>query len=160
MKGKCATGFRVTTLVFLMLGLAALFGCGRKASIPLVKVRGQLMYKGQPVPDVTVTLVPQEKQRAATGKTDAQGRFTVGTLAPGDGAMPGKYKIILTKTAAVEAAPQAAELPDITQEGKVAAPPSVGAGIPAKYTSPATTPLTCEIPPSGSHDLGVLELTD
>lgn len=160
MKGKYATGFRVKTLLVLVMGLLILGGCGKRSPIPLVKVQGQLQYKGQPVPDVTVTLVPQEGQRAATGKTDAQGRFRLGTLAPGDGAMPGKYKIILAKTAAVESAPQAAELPDITQEGKIAAPPSAGAGLPAKYTTPGTTPLTCEIPQSGSHDLGVLELTD
>ncbi|MBC7353154.1 MAG: carboxypeptidase regulatory-like domain-containing protein [Thermogutta sp.] len=146
------------TSLALLVAFLALPGCGKKSPLPLVKTTGQLMYKGQPVADASVMLSPLEGQRAAVGKTDAQGRFELTTMNPRDGAMPGKYKIVITKATAVEAAADAAEMPDITKEQALAKP--APAAIPAKYSNPNTTPLECTIPQSGRHDLGVLELTD
>lgn len=145
-------------LLGLLIAFANLPGCGKKSHFPLVETTGRLVYKGQPVADASVMLSPLEGQRAAVGKTDAQGRFELTTMNPRDGAMPGKYKIVITKAAAVEAAADAAEMPDITKEQSLAKP--APAAIPAKYSNPNTTPLECTIPQSGRHDLGVLELTD
>ena len=147
-----------TVVSALMIVTLVVSGCGKKSPLPTVKTSGQVMYKGQPVSEASVMLVPQEGQRAAVGKTDSQGRFVLTTLTAGDGAMPGKYKIVITKTAAVEAAADAAEMPDITKEQAIVKP--AAAAIPAKYSNPNTTPLECTIPQSGQHDLGVLELTD
>jgi len=157
MSHRCSRFPGAIVVSLLMVTLVG-SGCGKKSPFPTVRTSGQVMYKGQPVADASVMLVPQEGQRAAVGKTDSEGRFVLTTHTPGDGAMPGKYKIVISKTAAVSPAPEAAEMPDITKEHSTVKP--AAPEIPAKYSSPNTTPLECTIPQSGQHDLGVLELTD
>jgi len=66
-------------------------GCGQS---PTVKVTGTVTIKGQPAENVQVTFLPAEG-RAATGVTDAQGRFELSTFKPGDGAMPGQQTVTL-----------------------------------------------------------------
>jgi hypothetical protein len=91
------------------IALLAVGGCGEKG-LDLVKISGTVKYKdGSPVwvdPSkgrAMITFMPADSQKeaaageirkGANGKIDADGHFTMGTLRPGDGVIPGKYKVI------------------------------------------------------------------
>lgn len=70
--------------------LVVLAGCGGGPNI--VKVTGQLTYKGKPVPNVDVDFVP-EKGRPSWGRTDEQGRFELEYDRHQKGALVGKHKV-------------------------------------------------------------------
>src|SRR5262245_27878190 len=74
----------------LVLGGA---GCGGGG---LVTVKGTVTLDGQPVPHAAVTFIPKEgKGQQASGVTDASGAFRLETSKPGDGVMPGEYRVIV-----------------------------------------------------------------
>src|SRR5258708_7823321 len=79
-------------------GLLLLFmasGCGSKKP---VKVEGLLIVDGKPASGVLVQFVNQEKGgRDANGSTDENGIFKLTTFNTNDGAIPGSYKVVLSK---------------------------------------------------------------
>ena len=87
----------------LILLLAS--GCNRGPARPKTyPVTGVVTWQGQPVPGATVTFSPktppepgQEGPQGATGITDEQGRYQLGTFARGDGAIPGDYYVTVAK---------------------------------------------------------------
>jgi hypothetical protein len=61
-------------------------------------VKGVVTFDGQPLEGATVIFVPSgEVASTAAGPTDAQGRFELTTRSPGDGVMPGDYRVTITK---------------------------------------------------------------
>jgi hypothetical protein len=97
-------------LAYIAVGLLA--GCGggedkwtqeRPKPVP---AGGTVLYKNEPVEGATVTFVPTGTAQAAIGQTDASGKFQLQTYQPGDGAVPGDYKVTVRK---VEVAAQASE---------------------------------------------------
>lgn len=75
------------------LTLLAAPGCG----VSHTPVTGVVTLDGQPYEDVTVTLVPENAGSLTPGGiTDAGGRFRIGTETEGNGAPPGKYKVIIS----------------------------------------------------------------
>jgi hypothetical protein len=110
----------------------------------LVKVSGTVKFKdGTPlqVPeggravvtftpaDTTGELAPGQIRKGASGTVKEGGRFDMGTIKPGDGVLPGRYKVFLA-----------------TQKN-VAANPNDPANqlVPKKYTSPDTSGLEVTI---------------
>ncbi len=72
-------------------------GCGGKGG--LVAVRGVVTLDGQPVEGASVTFSPEEDSgKAAGGLTDSEGVFDLTTFSEGDGALPGDYRVTVTKT--------------------------------------------------------------
>jgi hypothetical protein len=72
--------------------LIALAGCGGGPSI--VEVTGTLTYKGQPVTNAFVYLVPENGGgRPSWGQTDEQGRFKLNYDRGHDGALIGKHTV-------------------------------------------------------------------
>ena len=130
------------------LALAAVLaaaGCGG-GSGP-VPVRGVVKLDGQPVANAAVVFVPQTPGgREAYGSTDANGAFRLTTTKPDDGALPGKYKVVIQP-----AGPGGGSTPfDDTDKRPAPAPKAPpGPRIPAKYTAAGQTPLTQDVPPSG-----------
>ncbi len=86
---------RLATLV----ALVSTVGCG-DGGIELHETSGVVKYKGQPVPDATVTFV-SDTGPPAIGMTDAAGKFTLNTLGS-TGAAAGTYgvSIVAMKTPA------------------------------------------------------------
>ena len=81
--------FAVTVLTMICLG------CGPEV-VPIAKVKGTIKFKGEPLADAAVVFAPA-KGRAATGKTDSNGVYTLTTETAGDGAAVGKHDVTVSK---------------------------------------------------------------
>jgi len=101
----------------------------------------------KPVEGAQVVLVPAaEGTTGAYGTTDASGRFSLRAYEEKDGAIPGAYKVQVSKTVEVrlEGAKGSLDGGD---------PVRFDHGVPGKYTGVATSGLTATIPDSGTTDL-------
>jgi hypothetical protein len=132
--------------------LIAVTGCGKG---PLVPVRGTVKLDGRPLPQATVRFIAREAGgRDALGFTDADGVFRLTTFQPGDGAFPGKYKVIVQPPAEAEGGPAAAT-PEAAQQAAPRSRPK-GPSLPPRYSQPDQTILVQDVPPSGEV---ILELS-
>lgn len=114
----------------VLVSLLSIVGCG--SSSGLVSVKGKITYNGKPVSSGTVSFVSDDSA-TAYGNLTADGSYELMTEKPGDGAKPGKYKVIV-----VAMQDQAGLLPE--QRSPLPAPT-----VPMKYTSLATTDLTAQV---------------
>lgn len=76
------------------LGASAGCGSGRPKTVP---VTGVVTLDNNPVEEATVRLSPEGGGRPAIGTTDKEGKFTLKTFEAGDGALPGKHLVSVTK---------------------------------------------------------------
>jgi hypothetical protein len=86
---------RVRPVFCIMIWLATL-GCGGPSRVP---VEGAIMLDGQPLADANVVLAPLRATDPGpfVGKTDPQGKFTLGTADdPASGAVAGEYRLMVT----------------------------------------------------------------
>ena len=146
---------------FLLLVLCCtVFGCGEKPKLSgLFPVKGKLTLNGSPVEGAMVTLVPKSfsgDARSARGTTDAKGEFTVSTLDPNDGALPGEYSITVTKMEYDGPVPTEAELDAARDAGRQISIKTKNA-FPAKYAKSGTSGLTVTVVSGKNEDL-ILEL--
>lgn len=143
--------FRIAFIVLCLI----LPGCNDGPARPkTTQVTGLLTYKGQPVREASVGFVPDvpaaemSRHPGAFAITDNDGRFVLMTFKTGDGAIPGKYKITVSKQEAVtntKVAETGAD--DYFDDGGgeyTAAPPK--SVFPVKYSTPATSDLTVNVP--------------
>lgn len=131
-------------------GLAFCWGCGSDEGIGTrYPVRGKVTYKGAPLAKGTINfqaLTPEG--RGASGDIQG-GEYSLTTQTPGDGALPGKYRVsIIAKEAdfsSIESTskkqggtlPSKKDLVKVFQKAKRL--------IPAKYESPAASGLEAEV---------------
>lgn len=129
----------------LVVFALVLAGCGgdRLRTAP---VNGTVTYKGKPVPNGTVTLIPESGGPSATGEIGSDGKFTMTTYSSGDGAVLGKHKVVIVAMQ---------DMGDKLPEERSPLPPPI---VPDKYTSSATTPLTTEVVDGDNSP--VFDLTD
>jgi hypothetical protein len=138
----------------LILGILALglllAGCADKGKP--VKVSGTVYGPdGNPLPVAAMIIFqPLQNGRPASGTICDDGSFILTTYDSGDGALPGKYKVVVRLAAMVEDDPQIAHerLVDMDKREKLE-PPAPPPLIHPNYTDPVRTPLTQEVPPSG-----------
>jgi hypothetical protein len=155
----------VAGVLFGFLG-AMLPGCsGSKGAADrpnTVSVTGTVTYKGQAVAGATVAFVPDfpvqdaAKGHGAFGKTDAEGKFTLRTFEAGDGAVPGKYLVTITKYegSVSPVDPNFNEEtdyvpPDESSTAKTEGPKNA---LPVKYAQTTTSKLKAEVTESGAND--------
>lgn len=99
-----------------MLVGSMLVGCGGQSYPPTSPVSGTVTLDGKPVEGATVTFVPNDsKLRPAAGVTDSSGKYTLTSFRSGDGAMPGEYKVTVSKFFS-EAGPSPYDNPDAGAE--------------------------------------------
>lgn len=148
-----------TLIALVSLGMVALGGCGKSGDPnrpKTVKAGGVVLYNGQPVEGATVTLMPMDSgPRGAVGTTNAQGRFSLTSFDPNDGAVPGKYYVGISKVV-LESAPAGQSGPGGEQDPEAKVAKDL---LPLKYKVPQQSGLTAEITASGPNDLK-FELTD
>ena len=92
-----------TGLAWSMLGLCAvamlpLLGCGGSGDV--AGVEGTVTLDGAPLADAAIVFQP-EGGRPSSGRTDAQGHYTLEYTATESGAQIGKHKVMIT-TAGME----------------------------------------------------------
>jgi hypothetical protein len=137
----------------IVLLSASIAGCGGSGG-GTAAVSGRVTYKGKPVPNANVSFTPAEgATRAATGLTDSNGRYTLGTFSASDGALPGKYRISVIARGP-DRPPKAGE----TGSGMPGEMMPGDPIIPKKYFAPDTSGLTQEVK-RGSNRVD-LELKD
>jgi hypothetical protein len=129
---------------------AAVAGCGLSAPNG---VTGVVKLDGKPVPRANVRFVSQTQGgRDALGFTNERGEFRLTTFSSDDGALPGKYKVVIGQPAdEVIEAPKtktADEAMKAAAEGKVKVRKTTLV-IPDHYTRPEHTPLVQDIPANG-----------
>jgi hypothetical protein len=79
------------------MGLVTVLGCGDDTGLARrYPVSGTVTYNGNPVEKGRIDFIPaQAEGRAASGQI-ADGRYSLTTAIPGDGALPGPYKVTVT----------------------------------------------------------------
>jgi hypothetical protein len=124
-------------IVFVAVAAAVLLagsGCGRP---DMAKVSGTITFNGQPVRMATVQFMPQKRPMSG-GVTDKEGRFSLTTRRPGDGAFVGSHKVVV-----VPWLPGVGDDPKSSAAGDI--PPADRTDIPTKFRSRETSPLTAEV---------------
>lgn len=140
----------VATLATVISGTTVISGCGGGPRGPVTApVAGTVTYQGKPIPKLSVAFLP-DKGMVATGTTDEQGQFTLMTSKPGDGAMPGSYRVSIK--AVPDTTPPMPGFPGAEQ-------PDPASPIPAKYGDPATSGLSGNVDASRKNDFK-FDLTD
>lgn len=134
-------------LVVGVLGtLVLVSGCSR-SPYDLAPVTGTVTVDGKPA-DVIVVFFPEDTQlRSANGATNANGRFTMGTLKGGDGAVVGKHRVaISTKTPPPMRGGGSVLGADKKVNEKFVLP------FPVKYCNPETSGIEVEVKKKGKND--------
>lgn len=81
----------VTSLLLVMNG------CSSEVGEPTYPVSGTITQKGKPIEGAIVAFTPKTAGLAASGVTDAAGVYKLTSKTSGDGAVPGKYGVSVTK---------------------------------------------------------------
>lgn len=134
-------------------------GCGQtndpwSAKRPkVVPAEGIVKYSGDPLVGATVVFSPVgETGVAALAITGADGRFQLMAFPPKKGAVPGQYKVAVTKLEK-----QPATKPAPSAEGKhdeLPTPPPRHL-IFERYSDPEKSGLSQDIPPEGRTDISI-----
>lgn len=137
----------------MLTALSLLIGCGSEPELDgTTAVTGTVTHNGTPVEGATVTFSPTGEGRAASGITDAEGRFKLTTLAADDGAMPGVYSVAISKTS-VQGAMTVEESEAYLQKHNQAPPaPVTKELLPVKYKNPAQSGLSATVNEGGEND--------
>jgi hypothetical protein len=152
--------------LILSAGLCLLLGCGGGSGHPKTyPVSGSVKLKGKPVDNAMVTFQLESGKESAIGSTDDKGEFKLSTFAPSDGAVPGQYRVKITKFS-TPPAPKQALTPGVITSGDLPAdyaPPAESAGaaggaasgpknlLPAKYADDQTSALRATVSESGPN---------
>ncbi len=122
-------------------------GCGPSGPeivpIETAPVTGTATYEGRPLEDYRVFFYNGEHpaQEPATGRIDAEGRFTLSVREPNDGAMVGSNRIWFTYDP---------ELPEEIPGNEMGlAPPPPKVDLPEQFRSSETSQLTVDVPAGG-----------
>ena len=143
----------ISAVAVCLVAMAILTGCPGSSDYQVERVpaTATINYQGSPVGGATVTFSPEgESGKAAYGETDANGKVTLSTFGGEDGAVPGSYKVIVTKTEVAGGAAADEELSEEEEEaeGSVTHKPL----LPAKYGRRDTTDLTATVTEDGEND--------
>lgn len=135
--------------------LAALLGCspaddGGPARVPASIT---VTYNGSPVEGASITLVPKAEGEAAYGMTDSSGVAQLSTRGENDGAIPGEYQVLISKTETKSAdvkidSNEVGAMPSGADAMKQAETSHL---VPEKYSAIGTTDLTATIAPDGEN---------
>lgn len=134
--------------VVLPLLLTSL-GCNSQGgNLPrTVPASGTVTLDGKPVDGAQVILVPaNEGTTGAFGVSDSGGRFSLRAYEQKPGAIPGEYKVQVSKTIQVK-------LDGAKGSVDGGDPVRFEYGVPAKYTGAKTSGLSVSIPDAGNKDI-------
>ena len=153
-------------VAMIRCSLLALAGCGGGGGLEgVVDAGGTVTLDGQPVAGATVSFAPEGTGRHATALTGVNGKFELTTVHPGDGAIPGRYKITVSKITQ----PVDNSLPATQEEGMRRIKEQLQKGgeaavlkqakekpkneLPTKYSAAETSGLAAEIQSGRGNDI-------
>lgn len=90
------------SLLSVLVLLLGTLGCSGGGEFGVASAGGTVTLNDQPVPDLVVTFTPQavagstDPGKSATGRTDAQGKFTLSTYTMEDGAIVGTHQVAVS----------------------------------------------------------------
>ncbi len=138
--------------------LIGVVGCGSSGDPDRPKTAPTsviVTYNGQPASGATVTFHPaSSQQQGAVAITDAQGRAEMWTFDPGDGVIPGAYKVTVSKVTAGSLPDPDTTSPEEykrLEEQLASQPPKHE--LPEKYSNAATSGLTADVAESGDNNI-------
>ncbi len=156
---------QLTKTMLVGLTMLAVLGCEAKRSLDTVPVSGTVRLDGAPVDGAKVVFAPASGGgTAASGVTDASGHYALTTLDPNDGALPGTYHVMISKTERVGEDPASAAVkPGMSEEEatKAAMEAHLASGgeepefkdlLPAKYKDPASSGFKVEVVKGGETE--------
>ena len=151
-----SAGSRAGGGAFIVSGLLAslaLTGCGDDGFGERYPVYGTVTYQDEPVERGRITFVPDQPDgRPASGEI-RDGEYELTTIDPGDGALPGTYKVTVKAVEVDDSQVLAnAEGGVGNQADVIRATQSAIPLVPAKYQLPETSGLTAEVE-EGSNEL-------
>jgi hypothetical protein len=152
----------VCCLSIAILAVAAVIGCGDTSGFGRrYRVSGTVTYHGKPVERGTISFVPAAPDGRAAGGTIVDGRYSLTTHDPDDGALPGKYRVSVVAKETdsskvdlkIKRPGEGALSEDERQAIATTYPQKVAAKavamaknlIPAKYSTSETSELTAEV---------------
>ncbi len=132
----------------VLVGVAGCTQATRREGPELVKVTGMVSLDGQPLEGAHIRFSPESKGPAAFAISDKRGRFELRTFDPGDGAVPGKYAISVTKDVTeggMEFDNEAAMEAYLKEHGRNSSKRTTVRVLPEKYSSRKTSGLSAEV---------------
>ncbi|MBN2293061.1 MAG: hypothetical protein JXM70_11585 [Pirellulales bacterium] len=138
---SCISDSHLMRLWFVFIVVVPLaIGCGpgRPKTVP---VTGVVTLDGKPVQGASVKFEPKNEGRPAMGETDQEGKFSLKTFDPGDGAILGEHQVTVRKVevSGFQADPDGlsgAPIPGGIRERWI---------IPRKYSDPKQWDYTVEV---------------
>jgi hypothetical protein len=129
-------------IAIVAAGAVACTGCG--GSTKVYPVKGTVKFEGKPMKGGgSITFQPTGSQPGKTGGGEIKedGTYELMTNAPGDGSMPGDFRVVITQTTERE--------PSRTKDGERAGKSVSVVGeadrIPLIYADPTKSPLTAKV---------------
>ena len=139
---RCVTSrYRCLTILFIASVITGLPGCD--SGPKLVSVTGTVTHNGKPLPDLTLTFMP-ETGRPSMAKTDRNGKYELLYTFDRKGVVPGRYKAIVQTTPANSDDRSQVEAGRLSGDAKA---------INDKYGDRNATPLVFEIKQAQVLDL-------
>ena len=151
---------RYLSSLCLFVALLLVTGCGPGGGAATVKVKGVVMAGGKAVDGAVITFYSKTGGEAASGRTDAEGKFQLTTRKPNDGAVPGDYIVTVAKAGAeptimsYDATQSGGMSPEYIASMKNAAKPTkqVKGLLPAKYANVKESGLVRTVTASGPNE--------
>ena len=93
--------FRTAAFLLLAVSLGLLSGCV-ESSVPTIPVTGKITFDGGPCPaqgNVSfspIEVAPGLPRRPGSASFDTDGQYAARSFKPGDGLVPGRYKVLIS----------------------------------------------------------------
>ncbi len=140
-------------------------GCAGDDGLPrTVNTAGTVFLDGKPIDGASIVFAEADGVNFARGFSDSNGRFSMDAFETKKGAVPGNYKVTVSKTVTVEKAVNQAQVKALAEDAEHAASGGEGANaswvndLPQRYATFTTSGLTAVVPEDGTDDIK-LELT-
>ncbi len=141
-------------------------GCSVDDGLPrTVNASGVVTLDGEPIDGASIVFAEASGVHSAQGLSDSKGRFSLDAFEAKKGAVPGSYKITVSKTVTVERSVNQKQMKALAEDAQHAAD---GGGetanvswvndLPQRYAGFVTSGLEATVPEDGTSELKI-ELT-